>query len=144
MLNGILAIILIIVVVITIVVMLVVRFLFRSIKRLRDAARSAMGMDEADDHRSRDYTGRRTQQYSYSGRSAGSAGRNRHSHRDGGDARNARHAGTAGTSDGYAQNARRTQTTSGTTIIDSRSPEQVSRKIFAADEGEYVDFEEKE
>lgn len=37
---------------------------------------------------------------------------------------------------------RQTQTPSGITIIDHRTPEKVNQKIFQKDEGEYVDFEE--
>lgn len=34
-------------------------------------------------------------------------------------------------------------TDAGDTIIDTRSPQDVNKKIFAKDEGEYVDFKEK-
>ena len=37
---------------------------------------------------------------------------------------------------------RTTRTSDGTTIIDRRSPEEANKKIFAPDEGEYVDFTE--
>lgn len=36
-----------------------------------------------------------------------------------------------------------TRTPSGDTITDTRSEQQANRKIFAKDEGEYVDFVEK-
>lgn len=39
--------------------------------------------------------------------------------------------------------ARTTRTDSGDTITDTRTPEQAGQKIFAKDEGEYVDFVEK-
>lgn len=39
--------------------------------------------------------------------------------------------------------ARTTQTDSGDTITDTRSEEQANRKIFAKDEGDYVDYVEK-
>lgn len=38
---------------------------------------------------------------------------------------------------------RTTRTDSGDTITDTRTPEQAGQKIFAKDEGEYVDFVEK-
>ena len=39
-----------------------------------------------------------------------------------------------------AQRRRTTQTTDGVTIIDDRDPSEANKKIFAQDEGEYVDF----
>lgn len=123
MLQGLLAILLIIIVVMAIVVMFVIRFFYRAVSRLRDAARSAMGMDAAYDDRSRDNTGRRSRQYAYNGRTAG------------------RHTSSGRT--GNARSDRRTQTASGITIIDNRDPERARRKIFADDEGEYVDFKEE-
>lgn len=39
---------------------------------------------------------------------------------------------------------RSTTTDSGETIIDMRSQEKANQKIFRKDEGEYVDYEEKE
>lgn len=106
MLQGLLAILLIIFIVMVVGAMLVVRILYRSINRLRDAARSAMGMD------------------------SGEAGRR------------SRGGSSEGQGDSARQQGRRTQTSAGTTIIDNRDPEQAERKIFADDEGEYVEFEE--
>ena len=37
---------------------------------------------------------------------------------------------------------RTTQTSDGVTIIDQREPNEADKKIFASDEGEYVEFEE--
>lgn len=64
----------------------------------------------------------------------------------GGDAGN-----TAGTGTGRNDNRRRQErpegrrhtTASGETIIDSRDPQNADRRIFADNEGEYVDFEEE-
>ena len=43
----------------------------------------------------------------------------------------------------YSQYTHRTTRTSdGTTIIDRRDPSKANKKIFAPDEGEYVDFTE--
>lgn len=42
------------------------------------------------------------------------------------------------------QSARRTSTPSGDIIEDRRTEDEINRKIFAHDEGEYVDFEEVE
>ena len=38
---------------------------------------------------------------------------------------------------------RTTYTADGVTIIDHRDPSEVNKKIFAQDEGEYVDFKEE-
>lgn len=40
-------------------------------------------------------------------------------------------------------NVKTTTTDSGDTIIDRRTPEEANKKIFAKDEGEYVDFKEE-
>lgn len=109
MLHGILAILIIILIVVFVAVLVVVRFVYSGINRLRDAARSAMGMGGGTDGRGPSGNGRR----SGSSRSAG------------------------------GQRRTYTRGSSGETIIDGRDPEQVQRKIFAADEGEYVDFEEE-
>lgn len=42
------------------------------------------------------------------------------------------------------QSTRRTSTASGDIIEDRRTEDEINRKIFAQDEGEYVDFEEVE
>lgn len=44
---------------------------------------------------------------------------------------------------GGGGHVRKTTTEGGDTIIDNRNPEEVDKKIFAKDEGEYVDFKEK-
>lgn len=49
------------------------------------------------------------------------------------------------TSSGQQQTAyRQTRTADGTTITDHRSPDEANKKIFAPDEGEYVDYTEME
>lgn len=42
-----------------------------------------------------------------------------------------------------SQSYRQTQTRDGITIIDQRSPEDSQKKIFAPDEGEYVEYREE-
>ena len=44
---------------------------------------------------------------------------------------------------GQRQTNRTTRTADGLTIVDNRSPEKANKKIFAQDEGEYVDFTEE-
>ena len=43
---------------------------------------------------------------------------------------------------GQTRHTRRQTTTGGVTIEDRRDPERAKKKIFAQDEGEYVDFTE--
>lgn len=125
MLKGLLFIGLLFLIFMAIVFMLVVRFFWGAIVRMREILRSSMGMGPGDGSAG-DYTGRRTNQYTFS--------------HDG----RRRTYGTGRTSGAGQQSSgsRRTQTASGTTVIDNRNPEQTRRKIFSEDEGEYVDFEE--
>lgn len=48
-----------------------------------------------------------------------------------------------GASKQTAQHRRQTQTPSGDTIIDQRTPEEANQKIFNKNEGEYVEFDEE-
>ena len=43
---------------------------------------------------------------------------------------------------GAQQQNRTTRTAEGVTIVDKRDPSTANKKIFAQDEGEYVDFKE--
>lgn len=58
----------------------------------------------------------------------------------GGEGRGARARGSAAGGTGSAR--RRAQAPPGVTIIDTRDRATASRRIFADDEGEYVDYEE--
>ena len=132
MLKGLLFIGLLFLIFMAIVVMLVVRFFWGVIVRMREMLRSSMGMGPGDGSAG-DYTGRRTNQYTFS-----HDGRRR-------TYGTGRASGAGRTSSGAGQQSsgsRRTQTTSGPTVIDNRNPEQARRKIFSENEGEYVDFEE--
>ena len=125
MLKGLLFIGLLFLIFMAIVVMLVVRFFWGAIVRMREMLRSSMGMGPGDGSAG-DYTGRRTNQYTFS-----HDGRRRTSG-----------TGRASGAGQQSSGSRRTQTASGPTVIDNRNPEQTRRKIFSEDEGEYVDFEE--
>ncbi len=46
-------------------------------------------------------------------------------------------------SDGRGHQQTTTRTSDGVTIIDRRSPDETQKKIFAPDEGEYVDYKEE-
>ena len=53
-------------------------------------------------------------------------------------------SGSSSSREHYNQYTRRaTRTSDGTTIIDQRSPDAANKKIFAPDEGEYVDYTEE-
>lgn len=125
MLKGLLFIGLLFLIFMAIVVMLVVRFFWGAIVRMREMLRNSMGMGSGDGSAG-DYTGRRTNQYTFS-----------HDGR-----RRASGTGRASGAGQQSSGSRRTQTASGPTVIDNRNPEQTRRKIFSEDEGEYVDFEE--
>lgn len=116
MLQSLLFILLLVFIVIAVAAMIVIRIVAKGLGMFRDAAKAA-----ADE-----FTGARR----------GNSGR-----------RSGQQAGS-GTSSGYsrqkddAANSRTHTTASGTIIIDNRDPEKADRKIFADDDGEYVDFEE--
>ena len=97
-----------------IVLTVVFRFLYRLYKKIRNAKRT---MEEAM-HAGRDFTGRRAQQYHFD-----KNGKKQHSSKN-----------TAAQDE-----PRHIKTESGEVIIDHR---QQDRKIFSADDGEYVDFSE--
>ena len=104
-----------------ILIIIVARFLYGIYRKVRNAKER---MEETlYNHYSQDYTGRRAQQYHYDdkGRQQRSGGN--------GAARN-------------DASPRRTQTDSGEVIIDHRHQERENKKIFADDDGEYVDFVE--
>lgn len=97
-----------------IILTVVFRFLYRLYKKIRDAKRT---MEEAL-HGGRNYTGRRAQQYHFD-----KDGKQQHSSKN-----------TAAQDE-----PRHIKTESGEVIIDKR---QQDRKIFSADDGEYIDFSE--
>jgi hypothetical protein len=104
-----------------VVVMLAFNFVMQVVKRFRDAMMNPS--EDASNRHNRNYTGRRQQQYSFGwGRSHHQA--NKDSAQQGGA-------------------SRRTRTATGETIIDNRGMEETNRKIFADDEGEYVDYQEE-
>ncbi len=101
--------------------MLAFRFVMQMIRRFRDAMVNPS--EDRSNRHNRNYTGRRQQQYSFGW------GRSQHQSNPGA----AQQGGTT----------RRTRTATGETIIDSRGQEGTNRKIFADDEGEYVDYQEE-
>jgi|SRR5574344_533175 Sec-independent protein translocase protein TatA len=102
--------------------------LFRAVHQGIHRFKQMMGMEDGEDTssmHSRNYTGKRQQQYEF-----------RH-----GDDYGTRHQGrTQGQEQG---NKQQSSTSSGETIIDQRDTRQTKRKIFAEDEGEYVDYIEE-
>lgn len=108
--------ILIIVAIVCVMVYRLVAGFFSKVKKVKEDLEENMGQ------KSRDYTGRRQHQYQYAGRS-----------------NNEQAQGHAAAEEA----PRRTQTDSGEVIIDHRTSDKSSRKIFADDDGEYVDFKEE-
>lgn len=103
-----------------ILLLMLVRFVYRIYSKVRDAKRA---MEDTINNRfGQNDTGRRSQQYQYN--------QNGRQQRSGN-----------GAAQGDAQ-PRRTQTESGEVIIDSRHQERENKKIFADDDGEYVDYVE--
>ena len=104
-------------IVLVIVLFLVVRWVMAFIARAKEVAMQADR--EKTNRHSRDYTGRRQQQYGHSRRSSSQQTTN-----------------TTG--------SRTYRSASGEeVIIDTRNPESASRRIYEDGEGEYVDFEEE-
>ena len=98
-------------------VFLVVRWVMAFIARAKEVAMQADR--EKTNRHSRDYTGRRQQQYGHSRRSSSQQTTN-----------------TTG--------SRTYRSASGEeVIIDTRNPESANRRIYEDGEGEYVDFEEE-
>ena len=116
MLQGLFAILLFILIVITIVVMLCIRYVMLFIHRIRRMMNN--DYDDTADSFSQNYTGRRQTQYSF-----------RQDDRQRQQSR--RQGGRYNEQEAVAE-----------TIIDNRDPRE-NRKIFADNEGEYVDFVEE-
>lgn len=113
--------------VVAVVMMVMAHIVFGTVRRLRDAARRAMGLDPFDDASyGDDSTGRNSRQYGYTQRRSSHGG-----------------ASSTGGDTGSARTQRTHRAQNGVTVIDQRSPEQAGRKIFSKNEGEYVDFEEE-
>lgn len=104
MLHGLLLILLFAFIFIFIAALTALHFVLRAVRKARDAARSAMGMNTGGNASGKG----KEQEYA----------------------------------NGSTTNHRRTRASSGIIIIDNRSPERANRKIFAKEEGEYVDFKE--
>ena len=95
-------------------VMLFASAILSFIRKIKDM----IGYDSANDHNSRDYTGRRRQQYAY---------------RD----------NTTNTTNSQQQWQQSSSSVQDETIIDTRSQKKSNKKIFDDNEGEYVDFVEE-
>ncbi len=99
--------------------------ILRAIKNFRKAAEQAA---EQQDHRYRTETGRQRQQYSHRSQSTQNY-QNTQNHQS--------YQNT------QRDDARRTETSSGETIIDHRHQERENKKIFDDSDGEYVEFTEE-
>ena len=127
MLKGIFGILLFIFFIIVFFLVLLGGTILRAIKNFRKAAEQAA---EQQDHRYRTETGRQRQQYSHRSQKSQSSwnaqnNQNNQSHQN-----------------SQRDDARRTETATGETIIDHRHQERENNKIFDNSDGEYVEFEE--
>lgn len=127
MLKGIFGILLFIFFIIVFFLVLLGGTILRAIRNFRKAAEQAA---EQQDHRYRTETGRQRQQYSHRSQKSQSSwnaqnNQNNQSHQN-----------------AQRDDARRTETATGETIIDHRHQERENNKIFDNSDGEYVEFEE--
>ena len=127
MLKGIFGILLFIFFIIVFFLVLLGGTILRAIRNFRKAAEQAA---ELQDHRYRTETGRQRQQYSHRSQKSQSSwnaqnNQNNQSHQN-----------------AQRDDARRTETATGETIIDHRHQERENNKIFDNSDGEYVEFEE--
>ena len=127
MLKGIFGILLFIFFIIVFFLVLLGGTILRAIRNFRKAAEQAA---EQQDHRYRTETGRQRQQYSHRSQKSQSSwnaqnNQNNQSHQN-----------------AQRDDARRTETATGETIIDHRHQERENNQIFDNSDGEYVEFEE--
>ena len=119
MLNGILWIILFIFFVIVFFVLLSWSLIVKTIRNMRKAVQDAADLKE---QRMRDEVGRQRQQPR--------------------NTQNTQYSQSTRQEEPQQENARRTQTATGETIIDHHHQTRESKKIFDDNDGEYVEFEE--
>lgn len=128
MLNGLLWIILFIFFVIVFFVLLAWSVIVKTIRNMRRAVQDAADLKE---QRMRDEVGRQRQQYSQ-----------RQQPRNTQNTQNTHYSQSTRQEEPQQENARRTQTATGETIIDHHHQTRESKKIFDDNDGEYVEFEE--
>ena len=102
--------------------------ILRAIRNFRKAAEQAA---EQQDHRYRTETGRQRQQYSH------------RSQKSQGSWNSQNNQNNQGPQNAQRDEARRTETATGETIIDHRHQERENNKIFDDSDGEYVEFTEE-
>ena len=100
------------------------------LKKLKDAKKAVEEAADLREQRLRNETGRQRQQYSQ--RAQGS--QNTQSTQN--------NQNTQGYQNAEYENARRTETATGETVIDHHHQNRENKKIFDDEEGEYVEFEE--
>jgi predicted Holliday junction resolvase-like endonuclease len=122
MLKGFLGIILFIIAVLILILLLIGGTLLKAVKNFRKAAEQAA---DKQAQRQRYETGRQRSQYSQRKQTASD-----------------RRQEEPQQEEPIYEEARRTQTATGETIIDQQHQERENKKIFDDSDGEYVDFEE--
>ena len=106
------------------------------LKNLKDAKKAVEEAADLREQRLRNETGRQRQQYSQ--RAQGS--QNTQSTQNSQNTQN--NQNTQGYQNAEYENARRTETATGETVIDHHHQNRENKKIFDDEEGEYVEFEE--
>lgn len=106
------------------------------LKKLKDAKKAVEEAADLREQRLRNETGRQRQQYSQ--RAQGS--QNTQSTQNSQNTQN--NQNTQGYQNAEYENARRTETATGETVIDHHHQNRENKKIFDDEEGEYVEFEE--
>ena len=100
------------------------------LKKLKDAKKAVEEAADLREQRLRNEIGRQRQQYSQ--RAQGSQNTQN----------NQNNQNTQGYQNAEYENARRTETATGETVIDHHHQNRENKKIFDDEEGEYVEFEE--
>lgn len=106
------------------------------LKKLKDAKKAVEEAADLREQRLRNEIGRQRQQYSQ--RAQGS--QNTQSTQNSQNTQN--NQNTQGYQNAEYENARRTETATGETVIDHHHQNRENKKIFDDEEGEYVEFEE--
>lgn len=97
------------------------------LKKLKDAKKAVEEAADLREQRLRNETGRQRQQYSQRAQGSQNTQNNQN---------------TQGYQNAEYENARRTETATGETVIDHHHQNRENKKIFDDEEGEYVEFEE--
>ena len=113
----------------------------RILKKIKDAKRAVEEAADLKEQRLRNETGRQRQQYSQR-QQPQNARSSQNAQDTPGNQSNQDSQSTESFQQPQNDNARRTETATGETIIDHHHKHRENKKIFDDEEGEYVEFEE--